>query len=388
MKKILPLLLALAFANAVEAFSFSAPATSGQTLYFTITTGNNVKAVAPATVSWSGYTAPTGALTIPATVVDNGGAMYNVTAIDQMAFQNCRELTSVTVPGSVVSIGTRAFAGDTLLVSVVLQEGVQRIDMMAFSSCTALTEIQLPSSLTRIAVSAFDNTGYFNDNTNWQDGKMLLLDQWVLKVGNLVEGTIVVPEGIRAIANSAFLYCRYMEKVEMPSTLQIVGEGAFQDCYALDSMKMKATTPPSVFSDSFRNVPLTMTLAVPCSTLVTYADASYWNVFEIVEICDSVAPGPGPGPGPWPIVPGPGPIPGPIIGFDEVAPLTVTAVVVAGGVEVRGAEGQGLTVYDVAGRRLHTVAKALADQFLPLTATGIYVVLTSEGKSLKFNFCK
>lgn len=381
MKKLSFLLMALAMVTAAHAFSFSAPAATGQTLYFTITGGTNVKAVAPAMVSWSGYTAPAGALVIPATV-SNGGTVYSVTGIDQMAFQDCFELTAVTVPGSVISIGTRAFSNDTLLASVVLQEGVQRIDMMAFSSCKSLTDIQLPASIVRIAVSAFDNTGYFNDNANWQDGKVLMLGQWVIKVGNLVEGTVEVPEGVRGIANSAFLYCRLMDKVELPSTLQIVGDGAFLDCLVLDTVRHHAVTPPVLSSDSFRNVPSTMTLAVPCSTAVAYAAAEHWNVFGIVEECDTTTPGPGPGPGPmpWP------PIPGPHIGVDEVAPHTVSTMVVVGGVEVCGAEGLGLMVCDMAGRRVHTVEKAQVRQFLPLPATGVYVVLTSEGKSLKFNY--
>ena len=135
MKKILPLLLVWAVSVSAHAFSFSAPATSGQTLYFTIVNGAAVKVVAPATVGWGGYSAPTGQLEIPATVI-NEGTTYSVTAIDRMAFQDCGDITSVIIPGSVISVGQRAFTGDTMLTKAVLGEGVQRIDMMAFNACT------------------------------------------------------------------------------------------------------------------------------------------------------------------------------------------------------------------------------------------------------------
>ncbi len=51
------------------------------------------------TVELTGYeTAPTGALTIPATVT-NGGTIYSVTSIGYEAFSNCKALTSVSEHG-------------------------------------------------------------------------------------------------------------------------------------------------------------------------------------------------------------------------------------------------------------------------------------------------
>lgn len=366
MKHIMPLLIALAVATTAQAFSFSATAPSGQTLYFTITTGTNVKVVAPATVSWSGYTAPTGSLVIPSSV-SNGGVTYTVKAIDRMAFEQCNGLTSVTIPGSVETIGMRAFANDTLLESVVMQEGVKSIDMMAFNSCKRLVNIQLPTSLTRIAIQAFTNTGYYNDSYNWIDGKALLLGQWVLQVGNLVEGTYIMPAGIRGIANNAFLYCRYIDFVELPSSLQIIGEGAFKECYALDSIRIHATTPPSLFSDSFEDVPFPVALGVPCSTEVAYTTAEYWNAFDVVEVCDGTDP----------------------VAVPEVEDVhEIFATPAQGGIMIHHAEGMRLTLHDMLGRRIQTVENADAVQFVPLMSSGLYVVTTSDGQAIKISYCK
>ena len=120
---------------AVAGHDFSVVAPSGQTLYFSYTTGG-VALTFPAnttvnTQGWQGFTKPTGALTIPATVT-YGGQTYNVVGIYKFAFYGCIGLTSVTVP-----------------------EGVTTIRQAAFSGCTSLTAATLPSTLDSLGNTAF-----------------------------------------------------------------------------------------------------------------------------------------------------------------------------------------------------------------------------------------
>lgn len=362
MKKILPLLLVWAVSVSAHAFSFSAPATTGQTLYFTIVDGNTVKVVAPVTVGWIGYSAPTGHLVIPATVT-NEGTSYSVTAIDRMAFQDCGALASVVIPGSVVSIGQRAFTGDTMLTKAILEEGVQRIDMMAFNSCIRLDTIELPSTLTRIAVSAFENTAYYNNMGNWSSDMMLTLGQWVIKEGNQAVGTVQVPEGIVGIANNAFLYCRYVEKVVLPTTLRFVGDGAFKDCYELDTLQLGCVEPPAVSDDSFDGVNPLPVLVVPCSTATAYNAAQYWNACPIVEV----------------------PCPNAIGEVETLSALTVTLL--SDGVTVSGAEGAAMTVCDMMGRCIYKVSRAEMQQHLSLPAAGVYVLLAGN-EAIKISYSR
>ena len=78
-----------------------------------------------------------------------------VTSIDEGAFEQCHDLTSVTIPGSVKTIGDAAFLGCTALSSAVISEGVETIEGSAFTNCRTITNITIPSSVTSIGDEAF-----------------------------------------------------------------------------------------------------------------------------------------------------------------------------------------------------------------------------------------
>ena len=63
----------------------------------------------------------------------------NLTSIGSYAFENCQNLTSISIPTSVTSIGMRAFENCSSLESIVIPEKVNAIGSQAFSSCSSLT---------------------------------------------------------------------------------------------------------------------------------------------------------------------------------------------------------------------------------------------------------
>ena len=90
------------------------------------------------------------------------GGGYNIefgwtTSIIKNAFSGCSNLTSITIPSSVTSIGAYAFFVCSSLTSITIPEGVTSIGFYAFDTCTGLTSITIPSSVTSIASGAFSS---------------------------------------------------------------------------------------------------------------------------------------------------------------------------------------------------------------------------------------
>ena len=97
-----------------------------------------------------------GDIVIPSQVTHEG-VTYNVTAIGDEAFENCIDMTSVTIGAYVTAIGDRAFRNCTGLTNVTLGNYVTTIGEDAFSSCSNLATVTLGSGVRTIGSRAFAN---------------------------------------------------------------------------------------------------------------------------------------------------------------------------------------------------------------------------------------
>lgn len=143
---------------------------------------------------------------IPSTITHNGN-VYNVTAIGENAFCECRNLVSVELPIGIKSIGISAFYGCSKLSDINIPSGVCYISTGAFYGCYNLAYAYLPSSIRTIGKHAFSGCKKLSSMT--------------------------IPEGVTSIENCTFKDCAGLKSVEIPSTVQYIGDYAFAGCSSL-----------------------------------------------------------------------------------------------------------------------------------------------------------
>ena len=192
--------------------------------------------------SYSGY------VKIPSEVnYDN--AVYSVTAIGNRAFENCSELTVITIPNSVTSIDFHAFHDCSGLTNVTIPNSVKIIDIGAFAGCKGLTSLTIPNSVKSIGFYAFSNC---NSLTN------LTIPNSVTYIGGSAFSgcnsltNLIIPNSITYISGSAFSGCNSLTNLIIPNSITYIGDGAFAGCYSLTSV----TIPNSVTiigGGAFRN---------------------------------------------------------------------------------------------------------------------------------------
>lgn len=271
-------LLLVALINSAWAFDFYAVCSSGQTLYYNITDANNhyVEVTCPGAsyAPWTGYTEPTGNMTIPSSV-SNGGNTFSVKAVGAYAFYECENITGLTFPNTIISIGTSAFE-DVGITNLSLPSSLQTIDDYAFFS-TPIATINFPNSLMALGINVFLLTPWYNNQPN---GPVYAGPIYYEYKGEMPANTsITVSSGIKGIAGGAFYQCSNLVAVSLPNTLQSIGRDAFYACTGLTSI----TIPSSVVSLSggaFRQCGMLSSVQYNAQNCITRNSGPSYRVFE------------------------------------------------------------------------------------------------------------
>ena len=174
----------------------------------------------------------TGDIVIPETITYEGKE-YTVTAIGQGAFSQ-RDITSITLPNSITSIGNSAFVYCKRLNSIVLPEKLTVIGDMCFASCESLRRAVIPEGVTLIDNSAFNSCYSL--------------------------ASLIIPNSVTRIEDWAFAGCKGLTYVEMSRGLTYVGRGAFGDCSALNTVIIPDLSSWSMINfGDYNSNPLTTT---------------------------------------------------------------------------------------------------------------------------------
>ena len=118
-----------------------------------------------------GYNGSETDVTLPAFFRAYDGTVVAEYQINYDAFYERNDLTSITIPNSVTSIGGSAFAYCTSLTSITIPDSVRSIGNYAFEDCYKLVEVYNKSSL-NITAGSEDNgyAGYYAKNVYTKEG--------------------------------------------------------------------------------------------------------------------------------------------------------------------------------------------------------------------------
>lgn len=141
-----------------------------------------------------------------------------------------RNITSITIPDGVTSIGGYAFYNCSALTSVTIQNGTTSIGEQAFANCYALNNLKISNSVT-------------------------------------------------SIGNYAFYSCSALTNVTIPNSVTSIGEAAFSTCRNLLSLTVKSTSPPTLGDYAFQTTPSAV-IYVPAESVDTYKAASGWSTYS------------------------------------------------------------------------------------------------------------
>ena len=133
----------------------------------------------------------------------------NITSIDNNAFSMCSGMTSCTISSGVTSIGSSAFTNCSSLKSIVIPDSVTAINRYTFFQCKSLSSCTIGSGVTTIGYCAFTQSG--------------------LK-------SITIPDNVVTIESNGFSQCKSLKNVSIGSGATSIVNGAFKETTELTAI--------------------------------------------------------------------------------------------------------------------------------------------------------
>ncbi len=262
--------------------------------------------------AWSNYK---GDIVVPATVTYEN-ITYNVTAIGHMAFWQCQDLLSVTLPDGITTIGSDAFdychklktidipssvstieygafRSCSSLNNIIFREGILTIAEGAFSGCGSLTAIHIPASVTSLGKYAFSycpnlksiSVEASNIVYHSQDSCIIHTETKTLYLG--CQTSIIPVDGsVTKIGSDAFAGCEYLSAITIPACVTQIEILAFAYCRNLAEIIVLNPIPPIIDEYSFYFdyiYACNAVLYVPAESIDAYKNAPHWENFINIQ---------------------------------------------------------------------------------------------------------
>ena len=273
MKKYILLILVLSIFGTktfADDYDIAVKNADGVTIYYNIKNGTELEVT-----GGMGYS---GAVNIPA-FVSHEGIEYCVTSIGDYALSWCVDLTSVTIPNTVTSIGDGAFAGCSgLKKTITIPNSVTSIGEWAFQQCSSLETVTIGCNVKSIGVGAFYQCSGLTSVTIGNSVTSIGMQAFY---GCSSLTYVRIPDSVESIGASAFEDCTCLTTVMIGNSVTSIDTGAFQGCSLLTEVISMIELPFNIAPNTFSNY--NARLYVPAGTNEDYKGKNGWKNFAAIE---------------------------------------------------------------------------------------------------------
>ena len=206
------------------------------------------------------YTGNPEALELPASL--DG---HPVTSIGDGAFQNGNRIQSITIPDSIVTVGSNPFSSCAALEKLFVSpehKTLAVIDGVLFSKPDQRL-VCFPAELFTNFYSVPDGTMLIGDRAFFHSKHLVTvtIPGSVLKIGEsafsvcLYLEKVILSDGVREIGAYAFHLCEKLQNVKLPESITDIGRYAFLGCYKLSELSFPRSST-AIGEGAFLQVPL------------------------------------------------------------------------------------------------------------------------------------
>ena len=208
-----------------------------------------------------------GDIVVPEKVKASDGVEYPVTAFGDNAFDNCRELNSITIPSSVTSLGKGCFSSCWGLTTITIPSSITSLSENCFMNCIRLKSISLPSSLTSFGSGCF---WWCSGLTNITIPSSVTSLSYSCFKGCSSLTSIIIPSSVKTVSSECFYGCSSLTSIIIPSCVTILGSNCFSGCPKLEKATFQGKLPSNTINCDLQS---TCIFYVPKAYLQDYKDA-------------------------------------------------------------------------------------------------------------------
>ena len=197
-------------------------------------------------------------------------------------YLNGIEVTELLIPDSVISIGSYAFYNCTGLTNLTIPNSVTSIGRSAFSYCTGLSSINIPNSVNSIGDAAFMGCSGLTNVAIPNSITTIDISTFYNCTGL---SNVTIPNTVTKIDGNAFGNCTGLTNVTIPNSVTTIGGGAYYGCSELIGIFIGSSLT-SLGKEAFMNDPSIETVTCIATTPPSWDDNAMFtaNVYNHAQL--------------------------------------------------------------------------------------------------------